>query len=152
MANPVCDVLLTQERLAPREMVDLGCGAAVDFQGIVRASEGRRQIEGIIYEAYETMAEHQLRLIAEHAAGKFSLGWVVVHHRLGFVPAGEMSLLVRVGSPHRAAAFQASEWIVNELKKKVPIWKQPRFRSEPDLRKGHGVAGASSPEARLLRK
>lgn len=108
--------------------VDLGWGAVVDFQGVVRLSEDGRDIEGIDYEAHATMAEHQMRLIAEEAVEKFGLGFVVLYHRSGFVAAGEASLFLRVCSRHRAAAFRASEWIVDELKKKVPIWKRPRYK------------------------
>jgi len=55
---------------------------------------------------------------------------VVAHHRIGFVPTGEPSLFLQVSAQHRAAAFEASKWIVDELKKKVPIWKRPRFMVE----------------------
>jgi molybdopterin synthase catalytic subunit len=83
------------------------------------------------------MAEHQLRTIAEQAASEFSLTTVRVHHRIGFVPAGEASLLVRVGSRHRPAAFRASAWIVEELKTRTPIWKHPAFAA--------GSAGHAGP-------
>jgi molybdopterin synthase catalytic subunit len=126
--------------------VDLGAGAIVEFLGVVRALEEKREIEGIDYEAHRTMAEHQMKLIAQNAIEKFSLAFVILHHRTGFVAAGEASLLLRVGSRHRAAAFQASEWIVDELKRKVPIWKRPR------LRQGYGAAGADSPEPLIVRK
>jgi molybdopterin synthase catalytic subunit len=56
---------------------------------------------------------------------------VRISHRIGFVPVGDASLLVRVGSRHRAGAFEAGEWIVDQLKKRVPIWKQPRFEQLP---------------------
>jgi len=128
MANCVCDVLVTESTLqVPGHDVDLAAGAVVDFSGIVRKLEDGREIEGIDYEAHEPMAEHQLRLIAEAAAEKFGLKRVIVHHRIGFVRAGEASLFLRVAAQHRGAAFEASKWIVDELKKKVPIWKNPAF-------------------------
>jgi molybdopterin synthase catalytic subunit len=74
------------------------------------------------------MAEHQMKLIAQKAIEKFTLGSVMLHHRIGFVGVGEASLFLRASSRHRGAAFAASEWIVDELKKKVPIWKHPRFK------------------------
>jgi len=55
------------------------------------------------------------------------LNQVLLHHRVGFVRTGEASLFLRVSAQHRAAAFEASKWIVDELKKKVPIWKKPAF-------------------------
>jgi len=134
MANSVSEVLLTKERLeAPKEGdVDPASGAIVDFWGVVRPSEGGRQIDGIDYEANEAMAEHQMKLIADAAIKKFQLQSVVLHHRIGFVRAGEASLFLRVASQHRAAAFDASKWIVDELKKKVPIWKKPRFKVDKE--------------------
>jgi molybdopterin synthase catalytic subunit len=62
----------------------------------------------------------------------------LIHHRVGFVAVGEPSLFMRVASSHREEAFRASGWIVNELKKKVPIWKRPRFKV--DSRRGPGSA------------
>ena len=129
MANPVCEVLLTEALLkAPENDGDLAAGAAVDFWGVVRGVENGREIEGIDYEAHREMAEHQLRRIAEQAAREFGLQLVIIHHRIGFIPVGEPSLFLRVCSSHREEAFHASRWVVNELKKKVPIWKRPRFR------------------------
>jgi molybdopterin synthase catalytic subunit len=138
MANSVSQVLLTEARLdAPKEdvrhgesvhwRIDLGAGAVVDFWGVVRELEDGRKIEGIDYEAHKAMAEHQMKVIADAAAEAFGLSQVVLHHRVGFVRTGEASLFLRVSAQHRAAAFEASKWIVDELKKKVPIWKAPAF-------------------------
>jgi molybdopterin synthase catalytic subunit len=106
---------------------DGSAGAYVDFWGVVRSVEDGREISGIQYEAHEAMARHQMEMIAETARRKFDLAEIVLRHRIGFIAAGEASLFLRVASGHRAAAFQASEWIVAELKQKVPIWKQPIF-------------------------
>jgi molybdopterin synthase catalytic subunit len=128
MANSVSQVLLVEVRLvAPREDVDVAAGAIVDFWGVVRALEDGREIEGIDYEAHPAMAEHQMKIISNAAAETFRLNQVLLHHRIGFVRAGEASLFLRVSAEHRAAAFEASQWIVDELKKKVPIWKKPAF-------------------------
>jgi molybdopterin synthase catalytic subunit len=97
----------------------------VEFWGVVRSLEDGREISGIEYEAHEAMAQHQMELIAKTAAEKFGLKEVLLHHRIGFVAAGEPSLFLRVSSGHRGAAFVASAWVVSELKKKVPIWKRP---------------------------
>lgn len=131
MANPVCEVLLTEALLrAPENDGDRTAGAVVDFWGVVRGVEDGRQIEGIEYEAHREMAEHQLRLVAEIATEKFQLKKAMVHHRVGLVRAGEASLFLQVRAQHRTAAFEAGKWIVNELKKKVPIWKRPLFKTE----------------------
>jgi molybdopterin synthase catalytic subunit len=143
MANPTCEVLVTDAQLdAPEKRVDAAAGARVDFQGIVRGSEEGREIEGINYEAHREMAEHQLKQIADQAAIQYGLRSVIIHHRIGFVAVGEPSLFMRVCSGHREAAFQASRWIVDELKKKVPIWKRPKFKVQNHARPG------SSPPAK----
>jgi molybdopterin synthase catalytic subunit len=82
-------------------------------------------------------AEHQLRQIAGRAAEKFPLQLVIIQHRVGFIAVGEPSLFLRVATPHRSEAFRASQWIVDELKKKVPIWKRPKFKVDNLRRASH---------------
>ena len=130
MANVVCEISVTQATLPARLSDNAGAGAVVDFWGVVRPIEDGREIEGIDYEAHREMAEHQLKRIAEQAAERFELKLVIIHHRFGFIAVGEASLFLRVVSPHRSEGFRASQWIVDELKKKVPIWKRPRFNVE----------------------
>jgi molybdopterin synthase catalytic subunit len=136
MANFVSQVLLTEKPIAGEDACRYSpeVGAIVDFWGIVREMENDRTIEGIDYEAHAAMAEHQMKLIAETAIEKFGLDRVILHHRTGFVGAGEASLFLRVSAAHRGEAFDASKWIVDELKKKVPIWKKPMFRQEAQHR------------------
>jgi molybdopterin synthase catalytic subunit len=155
MANSVCEVLLTQARLAtPDEVDNPSAGAVVDFWGVVRKLEEGREIGGIDYEAHQAMAEHQLRLVAENAAEKFQLKKIILHHRIGFVAAGEASLFLQVRAEHRAAAFEASKWVVDELKKKVPIWKKPTFKMENQRRasdppsRSFGVPGSEAATTR----
>ena len=141
MANLVCEVLLTEARLKmPQYDVDVAAGALVDFWGIVRGSEDGREIDGIEYEAHQEMAEHQLRQIAQQATEKFALELIVIHHRIGFIAVGQSSLFVRVASKHRAEGFRAGQWVVDELKRKVPIWKRPRFRVGNRRRASHREA------------
>jgi molybdopterin synthase catalytic subunit len=134
MANLVCEILLTEAPLDAPQKHPVEAGAMVEFWGIVRRLENGRDIEGIEYEAHRQMANHQLRQIAEQAADKFRLGLIIIHHRTGFIAVGEPSLFLRVASAHRSEGFQASQWIVDELKKKVPIWKRPRFTVRDDKR------------------
>jgi molybdopterin synthase catalytic subunit len=135
MANPVCEVLLTDAPLAVGAAeFPSGSGGIVDFWGVVRPTENGRAIEGIDYEAHERMATHQLWAIAREAAEQFPLQQVCITHRIGFVPAGAASLLVRCASKHRAQAFAATQCVVDELKKRVPIWKNVRYRQEADAR------------------
>ncbi len=141
MANSVCEIFLTEAPLEALPQNHHGdAGATVDFWGVVRRLEDGREIEGIDYESYREMAEHQLRQIAEQAVEKFRLQRVIVYHRIGFIAVGEPSLFVRVASPHRSEGFRASQWIVDELKKKVPIWKSPRFKMEKLHHAAHRAA------------
>jgi len=134
MANPVCEVLVTEAELKapplPANFRPPEAGAAIDFWGIVRGMEDEREIDGIEYEAHWEMAEYQLKQIAKQATDRFVLQLVIIHHRIGFIAVGASSLFARVASAHRAEAFRASQWLVDELKKKVPIWKRPRFKVE----------------------
>ena len=114
----------------PEAAADPQAGAVVVFWGAVRATEGDREITGIEYEAHRAMAEHQMRLVAENAAKKFEVREIIIRHRIGFVPAAEPSVVVRVTSGHRGAAFEASAWIMDELKRVVPIWKHPVFKED----------------------
>ena len=140
MANVLCEISVTKAPLAARVSCIAGAGAVVDFWGVVRLFEDGREIEGIDYEAHREMAEHQLKRIAEQAAERFGLMRVIVHHRIGFIAVGEPSLFLRVASPHRSEGFRASQWIVDELKKNVPIWKQPRFKVENYRHASHSQA------------
>lgn len=98
-------------------------GAWLDFWGIVRAEEGGRTIEALDYEAHSAMAEHQLTRLAERIAAERGLEALLVIHRIGRVPVGEPSMLVRVWSGHRAEALAGCAELIDELKKWVPIWK-----------------------------
>ena len=132
MANSICRVLLTEAPLiVAAEVLPLEVGGIVDFWGVVRQMEEGGSITGIAYEAHAAMAEHQLRAIAEEGTRSFDLMQLQILHRVGFVAVGEASLLVRVCSKHRAEAFRACSWIVDQLKQRVPIWKHPRFASTP---------------------
>jgi molybdopterin synthase catalytic subunit len=124
-------ILITTAPLeAPLKNWSGAAGATVEFWGVVRALEEGREISGIEYEAHEAMAQHQMESIAHEARQKFGLEEILLHHRIGRVAAGDASLFLRVSSGHRGAAFEASAWIVSELKKKVPIWKRPLFVRE----------------------
>ena len=141
MANIVCEILVTESPLeAPTKNLHGDAGAMVEFWGVVRRFEGGREIDGIDYETHREMAEHQLKRIAEQAAEEFGLKLVAIHHRIGFIAVGEPSLFVSVASPHRGEGFRAAQRIVDELKKKVPIWKRPRFRTDKEDHAAYNAA------------
>ena len=130
MANCDCEVALMSGPLGLTSPGNtLGAGAMVEFFGNVRPLENGKEIDGIEYEAHREMAEHQLRKIAHEAAERFDLLTIKLHHSVGFVAVGETSLFLRVAAAHRGAAFEASRWVIDELKKRVPIWKSVRFQA-----------------------
>jgi molybdopterin synthase catalytic subunit len=125
-----CDIRISKQSLDTADLrFSRTEGAVVDFFGVVRTVENERLIDGIEYEAFETMAERQLALIANEAKDRYGLASVIIHHRIGFVPAGEASLFVRVTARHRRAAFEGSSQIIERLKQAVPIWKHPVYAS-----------------------
>lgn len=102
-------------------------GALVVFDGIVRDnSRGRRTLH-LDYEAYEEMAAKELRSLGAEARSRFGVRHVTIVHRLGRLQIGETSVLIVVASAHRAPAFEASRWLIDTLKKTVPIWKKETF-------------------------
>ena len=110
--------------IAEREMtVDMG--AAMIFHGVVRAQEGEATIAAIDYEAFDDMACHQFELIFEEIDRQWPIESVRVVHRVGVVPVNEPSLWLELIAPHRAEAFQACQFLINEMKQRVPIWKRP---------------------------
>lgn len=102
-------------------------GAVVVFDGIVRNNTRGRKTLYLDYEAYEQMADKQMRELAAAARTRFSVRRVTIVHRLGRLEIGETSVLIIVASAHRAQAFDACRWLIDTLKKTVPIWKRETF-------------------------
>ena len=103
------------------------CGAAVLFLGTTRDHHDGKKVERLSYEAYEPMAVAALQALEEGSARRFEIASCRVVHRLGEVPLREASVAVVVVARHRAAAFDASRWVMDELKRSVPIWKKEHF-------------------------
>jgi MoaE-MoaD fusion protein len=124
-------VRIQRERIVPHDIVPKyerpEDGAIVIFDGIVRNHSRNRQTKYLEYEAYEEMALKQMRELGEQAQEKFAIRNVALVHRLGKLDIGESSVLIAVYSAHRAAAFDACRWIIDTLKKTVPIWKKEFF-------------------------
>jgi molybdopterin synthase catalytic subunit len=102
-------------------------GAVVVFDGIVRNNTRGRRTLFLFYEAYEEMALRQMRALAEEAVAVHGVRQVAMVHRLGRLEVGETSVLIAVSSAHRAQAFEACRWLIDTLKKTVPIWKKEHF-------------------------
>jgi len=102
-------------------------GAAVVFEGVVRDNTRGRRTLYLDYEAYEEMAGKQLEGLAEQALKQFSVRDIAIVHRLGRMEVGETSVLIIVASAHRGPAFDACRWLIDTLKRTVPIWKKEYF-------------------------
>jgi molybdopterin synthase catalytic subunit len=122
---------LTRERIDAQALVEQmkqgSDGAVTVFDGIVRDNTRGRRTLYLDYEAYEEMAEKQIVELAVQAQEKFGVRGVTLVHRLGRLEIGETSVLIVVASAHRAAAFDACRWLIDTLKKTVPIWKKETF-------------------------
>jgi MoaE-MoaD fusion protein len=102
-------------------------GAVVVFDGVVRNNSRGRRTLYLFYEAYREMALNQMKQLAAQALAEFPIRDVIIVHRLGRLDIGETSVVIAVASAHRAAAFDACRWLIDTLKKTVPIWKKEFF-------------------------
>jgi len=102
-------------------------GAAIAFIGTVRDVNDGRAVSGMEYTAYRGMAERELDTVAREAVDRFGTDDVVVEHRLGVLELGEASVVIVVAHPHRGAAYDASRYVIEQLKKRVPIWKLEHY-------------------------
>jgi len=100
-------------------------GAAVYFLGVVRGTEENAAIRALEYEAFQKMVEHQFHRLFDEMEKRWPLESVRLVHRVGVVKVNEPSLWVEVVAPHRGEAFAACQWLIDEMKRVVPIWKKP---------------------------
>ncbi len=124
-------VALVRDRIATEtvlaEIKQPEDGAVVVFEGIVRDHTRGRRTLYLDYEAYEPMARRKLEELGAEALERFEVRQVALVHRLGRLQHSETSVLIAVASAHRSAAFEACRWLIDTLKKTVPIWKKEYF-------------------------
>lgn len=123
-------LIVTSEPIREAELVAArnlspSMGAVVDFLGYVRGSEDGKAIAAIEYEAFEKMVVHQFNLLFDEVERRWPVESVRLVHRIGVVKVNEPSLWVEVIAPHRGEAFAACQWLIDEMKRVVPIWKKP---------------------------
>ncbi|WP_263357516.1 molybdenum cofactor biosynthesis protein [Acidicapsa ligni] len=128
---PAVITYLTHEVIRTQELTTAAAqgsdGAVVTFDGIVRDNTRGRQVLSLNYEAYEEMASRQMAELAAQAIERFGVRHVTLVHRLGHLEIGESSVLIVAAAAHRGAAFDACRWLIDTLKKTVPIWKKETF-------------------------
>jgi molybdopterin synthase catalytic subunit len=102
-------------------------GAITGFLGVVRNVNDGRDVTGIDYSAYEEMAQTEMEKIAREAVARFDNVAIGLQHRLGELSLGDVSVAIVVGHAHRAPALDACRYVIEELKKRVPIWKREHY-------------------------
>jgi len=118
--QPINEAALLRDRDVSHDM-----GAVIYFLGVVRGTEGEKNISAIEYEAFQKMVEHQFHLLFDAMEKRWPIASVRLVHRVGVVQVNEPSLWVEVVAPHRGEAFAACQWLIDEMKRVVPIWKKP---------------------------
>ena len=131
------DSYFTRRKISPEYIKrvsntnDSDCGSVLTFIGMIRKDinpkDGETHIEKIEYSVYEEMADKEIHRIIESATKKFKVVDVIVKHRIGIVKIGEVAFFVAVFSPHRKEGIHAIDFIIDEVKTKVPIWKKETY-------------------------
>ena len=104
-----------------------GAGAYASFEGWVRDHNEGRAVRGLAYEAYAALAESEGAKVLAEARERFAIVEVACVHRVGELALGELAVWVGVSAAHRGPAFEACRWIIDEVKSRVPIWKNERY-------------------------
>lgn len=146
-------IRVTEDELRAEEAIAAvsaaGAGAINVFLGVVRDTNLGRKVSYLVYDAYPSMAEKVMREIAEEARERFGLIDCAVMHRTGRLEIGETSLLIAVSSAHRAPSFEGGHWFVNEIKKRVPIWKKEVWDDGEEWIEGPESLGAQQAPASM---
>jgi molybdopterin synthase catalytic subunit len=132
------------------EVTSVANGATILFVGTVRDVNDGRGVAGMEYSAYTSMAERELSEIVREASEQFGTNEIVVEHRIGTLALGEASVAIAVAHPHRARAYDASRFVIEQLKQRVPIWKLEHYvdGTREWVNAGSGAAREHAAEAR----
>jgi len=116
---------ISESALLSERQMSHTMGAVVYFLGVVRGTEDGAAISAIEYETFQRMAEHQFGLLFDEMEKRWPIESIRLVHRVGVVKVNEPSLWVEVVAPHRGEAFAACQFLIDEMKRVVPIWKKP---------------------------
>ncbi len=124
-------IKITEKHIDVQKVIDtasaLQAGAVNVFVGTVRNTANGKNVVWLEYEAYENMAVVEIRKIIDEAAARWPMqGWAV-SHRIGTLRPGETAVAIAVSTPHRKDSFEACQYIIDEIKRRVPIWKKEVF-------------------------
>jgi len=131
MSGTVALAEITDAEIVPGALLEAvssdGHGAALLFLGTVRDHADGRPVSGMRYEAYLEMAERVMTEIAGAAAERMEAGALAVVHRIGTLDLREASVGIAVATPHRAPAYEVNRWIIEEIKRRLPVWKHEHY-------------------------
>ena len=102
-------------------------GGVVGFEGVVRDHNAGRAVRGLAYQAYDALAASEGTRIVDEARARHAVEALVCVHRVGELAIGDVAVFVGASAAHRAAAFDAVRWVIDEVKRRVPIWKKERY-------------------------
>ena len=150
MRSAIVDHVIDPAALSAEVAQDAN-GATVLFLGTVRDTNDGRAVTGMEYSAYRSMAERELAKIVGEASTEFGTSDIAAEHRVGTLGLGEVSVAIAVAHPHRAAAYDASRYVIEQIKRRVPIWKREHYAdgtrewvgASNDLRPAASAAEAS---------
>lgn len=129
------------------ELCDTANGATIAFVGTVREVNDGRAVTGIEYSAYGEMAERELAAIASECSASFGIEYLVAEHRLGTLALGDASIAIVVAHPNRAKAYEASRFVIEAVKRRLPVWKREGYvDGTSEWVNAGGVAKLSSAE------
>jgi molybdopterin synthase catalytic subunit len=133
------------------EVRNVEAGAIATFLGTVRDSSNSRKVTGLEYSAYAGMATHEMDAIVREATAIAPGVHIVAVHRVGDLAVGDVCVLIGAAHAHRGPAFDACRYVIEEIKKRVPIWKRERYADGStewvNAHASHGDAGAHSQDA-----
>lgn len=109
---------------------DASCGAMASFIGLVRNYDHGRRVKRLYYECYESMANKMIGVLVSEAHEKWNVKGIHVSHRIGHLEVGEVAIAIAVSSAHRDEAFHVCQFLIEEIKKRVPIWKKEFFQDD----------------------
>jgi molybdopterin synthase catalytic subunit len=121
VAEPIDAARVLGDALSPAD------GAALLFWGVVREQNDGRAVAQLEYHAYEAMAEREMLRIADEARERWATGDIRVVHRVGLLQVGEASIAIAVAAPHRGEAYEASRYVIEQVKQRVPVWKREGY-------------------------
>ena len=135
------DIKITNEILDAAaciaKVTDAACGGIAVFIGAVRNQTEEKKVTRLEYECYESMSFKEIKKIADEAIRLWNVNNIIIHHRTGILYIGDMAVIIAVSSAHRDAAFDACRYIIDTLKKTVPIWKKEIFEGGEEWVSAH---------------